>query len=420
LEKERITRVVLWGKTVGYATWDRKEQCAVFQYVPEFIESGHNVSPIMMPLTSRPYKFRTLSRDTFNGLPGMLSDSLPDAFGNTLIDLWLTENKIRKDEFTPLDRLCYIGRRGIGALEYEPATEKGYEGRIDVNKLSDLAADVLRQREDIQTGMNAEGLDELLSVGTSAGGARAKAVIGVNDAGEIRSGQADLPPGFSHWLIKFDTEPDAPEKRGYCRIEHAYYEMAKDCGIDMTECRLLEIGNKAHFMTKRFDRVGKEKLHTQTLCGMAHYDNRIPGAYSYESLLNIMRGLRMPYIDQEQAFRKMVFNVIMRNQDDHTKNISFLLEKKGTWRLTPAYDVTYAFDRANYWIKRHQMTVNGKVMDFTRSDLVEVADGAVIRNADDIIDTVTAVASDWKKYARSSGVPDRTAERIDRGLLKSI
>jgi len=420
MNKDRTTRIVLWNRTAGYAWWDRREQCAVFQYAPEFIDSGYDIAPLTMPPASRYYTFGSLSRETFNGLPGMISDSLPDTYGNTLIDLWVAGNNIRKADFTPLDRLCYVGRRGIGALEYEPVTGRTYDGKIDVNKLSDLAAEVLRQREEMQFDLTSEGLQELLSVGTSAGGARAKAVIGINDEGEIRSGQTDLPESYSHWLIKFDTEPNGPERKGYCRIEHAYYEMAKDCGIDMTECRLLEIGTKAHFITRRFDRIGKEKIHSQTLCALAHFDFKIPGKHSYEEMFGIMNRLRMPYPDREQMFRRMAFNVIMKNQDDHTKNFSFLLSENGKWRPSPAYDVTYAFDPLNYWTQRHQMSVNGKLQDITRKDLTDVAHNMDIRGANDIVDAISSTASEWGRYAKASGVPERTIERIDRVLLKNI
>jgi len=417
---KRGTRIILWGRTAGYAWWDPKAQSAVFEYDPEFADDGYDIAPLMMPIASQPYSFGSLPRETFQGLPGMLSDSLPDNYGNTLIDLWIAKNKIRREDFTPLDRLCYVGKRGIGALEYEPVIGRTYDGGIDVNKLSDLAADVLRRREDVRSDLTSEGIQELLSVGTSAGGARAKAVIGVNDAGNVRSGQAELPDGYSHWLIKFDTEPEGSEKKGYCRIEHAYHEMAKDCGIEMTECRLLEVGTKAHFMTRRFDRIGKEKVHAQTLCALAHFDFKMPGKHSYEEMLRIMMRLRMPYHDLEQMFRRMTFNVIMKNQDDHTKNFSFLLKEGGKWRLSPAYDVTYAFDPLNYWTQRHQMSVNGKTYDITRNDLKEFAHTMNIRDADGIIDAVAATASEWGRYARSSGVPERTKEKIDKALMKGL
>ncbi|MDR2866782.1 MAG: type II toxin-antitoxin system HipA family toxin [Methanomassiliicoccaceae archaeon] len=417
---ERITQVKIWGRTAGYAWWDRKEMCAVFEYDPKFADDGTEIAPLTMPLSTRPYRFRSLSRETFQGLPGMLSDSLPDAYGSTLIDRWIAQNNIDRSEFTPLDRLCYIGRRGMGALEYEPAAGDGYDGAIDVNKLSDLAAEVLRQRDGMRTDASPEGIHKLLSVGTSAGGARAKAVIGMSVAGDIRSGQTELPEGYSHWLIKFDTEPSGAEKRGYCRIEHAYYEMAKECGIDMTECRLLETDDKAHFITRRFDRTGKEKAHIQTLCALAHFDFKVPGKHSYEEMMQMMRHLRMPYPDLEQTFRRMVFNVIMRNNDDHTKNFSFILRENGEWRTAPAYDVTYAYDPANYWIQRHQMSVCGKTREITRKDIMRVAHDAGIRGAADITDTVLSTAAEWTSYARSSGVPERMTERIDKALLKDV
>jgi serine/threonine-protein kinase HipA len=416
MEKERVTRVILWGKTVGYATWVQKEQCAVFQYDPEFAKSGYDVSPLMMPPASRPYKFGSLSRETFQGLPGMLSDSLPDSYGNALIDKWIEKNNIRRSDFTPLDRLCYVGKRGIGALEYEPVIGKEYDGRIDVNKLSDLAASVLSDREEFRSDLTREGLEELLSVGTSAGGARAKAVIGIGEMGQVRSGQGSLPDSYSHWLIKFDTEPDRSGKIGFCRIEYAYHEMAKDCGIDMTECRLLEIGSKAHFITKRFDRIKNEKMHTQTLCALAHLDFRVPVG-SYADLMNITRHLQMPYSDQEQVFRRMVFNAVMRNRDDHTKNFSFLMGKDGRWRLSPAYDLTYVFDPAD---RSAQPQLMSGPQDVTRKDLIGFADRMNIGSAADIIETMVSVSAEWKRYARSSGIPERTADKIDAVLLRDI
>ena len=420
MEKDRYIRVKLWGKTVGYAVWDQRKQCAAFQYDLDFVKSGYEVAPIMMPLGPEPYSFRSLSRRTYKGLPGMLADSLPDSYGNTLIDAWLEKNNIRKTEFTPLDRLCYVGKRGIGALEYEPVIGRSYNGKIDVNMLSDLAASILKKREDLRTELTEKGLKELLSVGTSAGGARAKAVIGINDEGDVRSGQASLPEGYSHWLIKFDTEPNTPEKMGFCRIEHAYYEMAKDCGINMSESRLLEIDGKVHFLTKRFDRIGNEKIHTQTLCAMGHYDFNVAGECSYGELLSLMRKLRLPYSDQEQVFRQMVFNVVMRNHDDHTKNYSFLMGKDGKWRLSPAYDISYAYDPANVWAQHNQITVARTEEEVTRKDLIRFAEWMDIGHAEDIVDNVASVASEWRQYAKLSGVPDKTIERIDKVLLKKI
>jgi len=399
-----IIKINIWGKTVGYASWGEKKQCAVFQYDQSYIENGDELAPALMPLSEKIFCFESLDRKTFNGLPGLLSDSIPDAFGNALIDLWLKRKGISVGKFTPFDRLCYIGKRGIGALEYEPSTEHSDDADIDVNLLASLAGDVLCDRTSAETELNDNGMEKLISIGTSAGGARAKAIIAVNESTmEVRSGQLELPKEFTQWLIKFDTEPVGKNK-GYCSIEYAYHRMAADCGIEMTECRLLELGEKKHFMTKRFDRIGSEKVHMQTLCAMFHMDFKMPGKYSYEEVFGVMRRLQMPYADQEQLFRRMVFNVIMKNCDDHTKNVSFMLRKGDKWRLAPAYDVTYAYNPSNFWIRRHQMSVNGKLDGIVRKDLKDVAYTAGIKNADDVIDATLSVASEWKEYAKDSGI----------------
>jgi len=406
--------VNIWGKTAGIASWDQKEQCATFQYTPAQLESKDELAPLMMRLSPRTHVFNSLNRETYNGLPGLLSDSIPDAFGNTLIDLWLKRKGIHAAEFTPLDRLCYIGKRGMGALEYEPSTNDIENDIINVNLLASLAEDVLQKKEAFTTELNSEGLEKLISIGTSAGGARAKAIIAVNESTmEVRSGQLELPKEFTQWLIKFDTEPVGKNK-GYCSIEYAYHRMAADCGIEMTECRLLELGEKKHFMTKRFDRIGSEKVHMQTLCAMSHMDFKMPGKYSYEEVFGVMRRLQMPYADQEQLFRRMVFNVIMKNCDDHTKNVSFMLRKGDKWRLAPAYDVTYAYNPSNFWIRRHQMSVNGKLDGIVRKDLKDVAYTAGIKNADDVIDTTLSVASEWKEYAKDSGIRMDVADAIGK------
>jgi len=416
--KGTATEIRLWDSVVGYAYWDRKLQCAQFRYASSFLEKGFNVAPVTMPLSDTTFVFDSLNRDTYQGLPGMLSDSLPDSYGNALIDVWLSGAGIQMSEFTPLDRLCYVGRRGMGALEYEPVIGNAdVNEKIDVDMLSSLASEVLGQRENFRADMSDKGLRELLSVGTSAGGARPKATVGLNErTGEIRSGQLDLPSEYTYWIIKFDTETG--KKRGYCRIEYAYHEMARACGVNMTECRLLDTGSRAHFMTRRFDRTVDGKKHMLTLCALAHYDYKMPGRHSYEEALGIMRALNMPYDDMEQMFRRIVFNVIMRNQDDHTKNITFLMGRDGVWRLSPAYDVTYAFDPNNYWMHQHQMSVNGKLRDIDRNDLMEFARKAGIRDPKDVIDTTLSVASEWSDYARCSDVPKETAEAIGRKLLR--
>jgi Uncharacterized protein related to capsule biosynthesis enzymes len=410
-------RVNIWGETIGIASWDEKRQCATFRYGPSYLDKGAEISPLMMRLSPRTYAFDSLNRETFHGLPGLLSDSIPDAFGNALIDVWLGQKGIPISKFTPLDRLCYIGKRGMGALEYEPSEDDAKDDGIDVNLLASLAQDVLQRREALETELNKEGMEKLITVGTSAGGARAKAVVAVNESTmEVRSGQLTLPSEFSHWLIKFDTEP-ADKKKGYCKIEYAYHKMAVDCGIYMSECRLLEIDGKAHFMTRRFDRIGIEKVHTQTLCAFGHMDFKVPGKHSYEEVFGIMRRLRLPYKDQEQLFRRMVFNAIMKNCDDHTKNVSFMLRRDGDWRLAPAYDVTYAYDPSNFWIRRHQMSINGKLEDVTRKDLTDTAYSAGIKNADDIIDSTLSVAAEWNEYAKDAGIDGNVVETIGKRHL---
>jgi len=410
-------RVNIWGETIGIASWDEKRQCATFRYGPSYLDKGAEISPLMMRLSPRTYAFDSLNRETFHGLPGLLSDSIPDAFGNALIDVWLGQKGIPISKFTPLDRLCYIGKRGMGALEYEPSEDDAKDDGIDVNLLASLAQDVLQRREALETELNKEGMEKLITVGTSAGGARAKAVVAVNESTmEVRSGQLTLPSEFSHWLIKFDTEP-ADKKKGYCKIEYAYHKMAVDCGIDMSECRLLEIDGKAHFMTRRFDRIGIEKVHTQTLCAFGHMDFKVPGKHSYEEVFGIMRRLRLPYKDQEQLFRRMVFNAIMKNCDDHTKNTSFMLRRGSDWRLAPAYDVTYAYDPSNFWIRRHQMSINGKLEDITRKDLTDTAYAAGIKNADDIIDSTLSVAAEWNEYAKDAGIDGNVVETIGKRHL---
>jgi len=418
MAKTKGTEIRLWGITVGYAYWDDRQRCARFQYSSSFLDKGYDVAPITLPLSDRIFTFNSLNRETYHGLPGMLADSLPDNYGNALIDVWLARNVIPQSEFTPLDRLCYVGKRGMGALEYHPLLRNGdVDELVDADTLSSLAEDVLRQRDGIRTDLSEKGLNELLSVGTSAGGARPKATVSLNEStNEIRSGQLDLPKGYDYWIIKFDTETE--NKTGYCRIEHAYYGMAKACGIEMTECRLLDTGSKAHFMTKRFDRVDGEKIHMQTLCALAHYDYKDPRRHSYEDMLGVMRRLRMQYGDTDQVFRRMVFNVIMRNQDDHTKNFSFLMGKDGKWRLSPAYDVTYAYDPSNYWTNEHQMSVNGRFSDICMNDLKDFAHNAGIKNPDDIIDMMLSVASEWDSYAKLSGVPKGTSEAVGRSLLE--
>ncbi|MCL2296027.1 MAG: type II toxin-antitoxin system HipA family toxin [Methanomassiliicoccaceae archaeon] len=411
-----MTKVNIWGMTAGVAYWDERVRCARFQYNPAFAEKGIELAPIMMPISNKIYSFEDLERYAFKGLPGMLADSLPDKYGNTLIDMWVRRNRIDPNSFTPLDRLCYVGRRGIGALGYEPAIRQNTRPeKIDVDLLSSLAAEAVSEKEEVCADLSEEGINELISTGTSAGGARAKAVIALDEStGEIISGQVPHSEKYTDWIIKFDTEDE--NKHGFCRVEHAYHKMASDCGIKMSECRLFETRKGIHFMTKRFDRIGGEKIHTQTLNAIAHYDFTVPARHSYEQLFSVMRRMELPAADADEMFRRAAFNIIMRNNDDHTKNISFMLRRGGEWRLAPAYDITYAYKPGNIWIQAHQLTVNGRTGGITKDDLLALAHNANIKGAEDKIEAVLTVADRWKDYAEESSVPSVTSEKINTSL----
>jgi serine/threonine-protein kinase HipA len=320
-----------------------------------------------------------------------------------------------------VERLCYTGRRAMGALEFEPAVDIKLDKSVpvEVGELVVLARTMLSQRADLQANLRADTSDALLDiirVGTSAGGGRPKAVIAVNDeTGEVRSGQVEAPPGFDHWILKFDGVRDSQlgETAGYGRVEYAYYRMALACGIEMTECRLLEEADRAHFMTRRFDRPdGGRKLHLQSLCALAHFDFNHAGAYSYEQAFQVMRELRLPYPDAEQQYRRMVFNIIARNQDDHTKNIAFLMDPEGQWRLSPAYDVTYAYNPSGDWTSRHQMTVAGKREGFEREDLLQVGREMSINKPADIVGEVRDEVGRWGEFAGEAGVPSEKVAAI--------
>ncbi|MDR1914285.1 MAG: type II toxin-antitoxin system HipA family toxin, partial [Clostridiales bacterium] len=362
-------QVKLWGKTVGVVSWDSDRQTTDFEYTPRFLQSGLDVSPLRMPLRqSRIYSFPELSFQTFKGLPGMLADSLPDRFGNALINRWLAEQGRDPDSYNPIERLLYQGKRSMGALEFEPAEKllSNVSTRIELEGLVEAARIALHNKAKLHTRLQEKDTDllHIMKVGTSAGGARAKAVIAYNEhTQEVKSGQLNAPEGFTHWLIKLDgvTDSESGDPTHFGRVEYAYYKMATACAIEMSDCRLLEENGRAHFMTKRFDRMGaNEKLHMQTLCGLAHFDYNRPGAYSYEQLFQTMRTLRLPHAAAEQVYRRMVFNVVARNQDDHTKNFSFLMDKDGKWRLSPAYDLVYSYNPQGDYTSLHQMSINGK------------------------------------------------------------
>ena len=405
----------LWGKKVGAVAWNPARQIAEFEYAPSFIESGYNVSPLTLPLRRGIFSFPGLNPDTFRGLPGLLADSLPDRFGNALIDIWLARQGRFPDDFSPVERLCYIGSRGMGALEFKPALvrQATKSAPVDVAELTNLANRVLNDRKALELHLDKDeeqALNTILRVGTSAGGARAKALIAWNPAtSEVRSGQVPSPPGFEQWLLKFDGVSDKMlgDPQGYGRIEYAYHLMALDAGLAMMESRLLEEGGRAHFMTKRFDRKPDgTKLHMQSLCGLAHYDYNTAGAYGYEQVFAIIQKLQLGYPILDEMFRRMTFNVVARNQDDHTRNIAFLMDTVGKWSLAPAFDLTWAYNRNSRWTNLHQMSINGRRDAIDRADIMSVARQYGIRKAGEIIDKVVSTVKRWPEYAARARVED--------------
>lgn len=426
-----LAEVRLWGRTIGAVSLQEGDDVASFEYDAAFAQSGIQVAPITMPLSRRVYRFAALSRPTFLGLPGLLADALPDKFGNALIDAWLASQGRQADSFNAIERLCYTGERGMGALEFAPASgpKARQTSAIEISKLVELASEVLTHRNHLHASFAAEGsedaLRDILRVGTSAGGARAKAVIAWNPASnEVRSGQVNAGEGFEYWLLKFDgvssnKDKELDDPQGYGVIEYAYYLMALECGIEMSECRLFEEHGRSHFMTRRFDRTaGGEKLHMQSLSALAHYDFNMAGANSYEQALQVMRQLHLPMQAIEQQFRRMAFNIVARNQDDHVKNIAFLMNKAGEWSLSPAFDMTYSFNPSGTWTASHQMTMNGKRDQFTLEDFNACAKTASMKRgrAAKIVAEVQATVAQWKLFADKAGVPEGVREKIQRTL----
>jgi len=421
-----LAEVKLWGEPVGAVSLQDGDDVATFEYLPEFAAGGIEVAPLIMPLDGNgPFRFPELAQQTFKGLPGLLADSLPDRFGNALIDSWLDRQGRTPDSFDAVERLCYVGRRGMGALEYAPALGPSptESHRIDIGALVELAAGVLSERRGLKTELGSEGaLEEILRVGSSAGGARAKALIALqSQTGEVRSGQLDVDPGFEHWILKFDGVDDSSreigEPNGYGTIEWAYSRMAGAAGIEMSECRLLEENGRRHFMTRRFDRLADgSKLHMQSLGAMAHLDFNQPGANSYEQALMTIRRLGLPMAAIEEQFRRMAFNVVARNQDDHVKNIAFLMDRGGEWRLSPAFDLVYAFNPSGSWTAQHQMSLNGRRDGFTLDDFREVGRTASMKRgrAEEIVDEVRAAVATWPQLAAEAGVDEERTARIGR------
>ena len=420
-----LAKVYIWGEYAGAVLWNENTASATFEYEPSFVNKGWDLSPLMMPINeNRAHSFRDLSKDTFMELPGLLADALPDAYGKALLDRWLVS--LGRTFANPVERLCYQSKRSMGALEFIPAKDDYLDKSsvIEISSLVQVAAEVLSDKSNLETNLKEdtkEALINIIKVSTSAGGQRAKAVIAYNDTtGEVRSGQLDAAEGFDHWLLKLDGVTNAVlgDPQHYGKIEYAYYKMALKAGIEMTECRLLEENGRSHFMTKRFDRKGgNEKIHMQTLCGIAHYDYKMLHAYSYEQAFQVMRRLRLPYGQAEQMFKRMVFNVIARNQDDHTKNISFLMDRTGTWMLSPAYDMSWAYNPKGEWTSHHQMSINNKWDNITRADLLAVAEAMHIKKADSIINEICDAVSMWPIVAKELDIPYNMIAMIDDTLL---
>ena len=427
--------VKIWGELAGAVVWDDTNRLGTFEFAPGFKKQQWELSPLKMPLGSSQMIFsfpelrkeRFATYDTFRGLPGMLADVLPDRFGNQLINRWLAGMGRPQDSMNPVEMLLFLGSRGMGALEFEPSSLKENKNTfpIELESLVQIAKIMMDKRSMFKTNIikyEEKAVIDILKIGTSAGGARPKALIAYNEKnGEIRSGQTKAPEGFEHWLIKLDGVSDVQvgESKGYGRVEMAYYLMAIDCGIEMMPSTLLEENNRAHFMTKRFDRIGRDtKHHIQTFCAMKHFDFNLVTSFSYEQLFQTMRELRLSYEEIEQMYRRMVFNVLSRNCDDHTKNFSFMMEKGQGWKLAPAYDICHAYRPDSAWVSQHALSINHKRTNITREDLLLLAQAVNCKKAPTIINEINAVVTNWKKYASITGVQKKLREAIAQTLIQ--
>ena len=427
MKNVNTVRVNLWGTTVGYLHQDDNGMVG-FQYDEDFLKSNIEISPVKMPLSAATYSFPALPEQTFHGLPGMVADSLPDKFGNIVIKRFLESQGRTADSLSVIEKLCYTGKRGMGALEYEPSQElEAMNETVDLDALTKLASDILSEKEQIHIAKDDKLMAQLMECGSSVGGARAKTLIAWNpETNDIRSGQIDAGKGYEYWLLKFDNiknnrdKDSRPDDGEYTKVEYAYYLMALDAGIEMSECRLYKENGSAHFMTKRFDRKGAkgEKLHMQSLCALAHLDFNSPRVYSYEEAFAVMKQLKLPYGDFVQLFRRMVFNEYAKNYDDHTKNISFLMDKKGVWSLSPAYDVTFSYRKDSIWVNAHQMLINGKADNITKEDMLKTAEKAGVKKSDAVksIEQVRAAVSKWPDFARQAELSEHNVALIGNCL----
>lgn len=427
------------SNVVGAVSFDTEKGLGAFEYDPSFVSNGVELSPIKMPLSGQIYSFPELDFTTFKGLPGLIADSLPDDFGNAVLNAWVAEQGRSPNDITPLQRLQYIGKRGMGALEYAPATQLqslNASHQVEIESLVLVAQEILDARGhfDVELKQNGqqdrEAMIALLSVGTSAGGARPKAVLAFNEHfTQARSGQANAPAGFDHYLMKFDGVSEHNQNQqtfgdplGYGAMEYVYHLMALKCGIDMMPCRLLQEGERKHFISKRFDRVKNQKVHVQTLNGLAHVDYKKPGSFSYAELFSVARQLKLSANEAEQIFKRMTFNIVARNHDDHSKNFAFILENE-KWSLAPAYDLAYSYKPGSYWVNSHWMSLNGKRNNFTRSDFYSLEKLSPIfskRKIDDIIDDTIEHVTSWSALAKEWGVPKTLMNEVHDNLRVNI
>ena len=427
-----VVKINYQNQQVGAASFDTDTGVGAFEYHTDFIERGIELAPIKMPLAKRIYSFPALDYETFKGLPGLIADSLPDDFGNAVLNAWVASKGEQPKDITPLQRLQYTGKRGMGALEYSPATKLknlNTSQQVEIESLVNISQEILTTRSEFNVALSKDGQEDreamllLLSVGMSAGGARPKAVLAFNeDFTEVRSGQANIPKGFTHYLVKFDGVSEHNKNKetfgdplGYGAMEYVYYVMAKKCGINMMSSLLLNEGNRRHFITQRFDRKGNKKIHMQTLNGMAHVNYKNPGSFSYEELFGICRELRLTAIEAEQLFKRMVFNIISRNHDDHSKNFAFLLTGS-KWSLSPAYDLAYSYRPGSKWVNSHWMSLNGKRDDFTRQDFYSLEKLSPLftrKKIDNMINKTIDHVSTWRRLAKEQGISASFIDRVE-------
>lgn len=416
--ENNVIKITLWGLDVGYLYWDSKQKVAIFEYESEFLNCGLDISPLSMPIASSRSKMGMPwignREKLYSGLPPMLADSLPDKYGNSLFTAWLRENNIPMKQITVVDHLSFVGTRGMGALEFEPAKELGDDKAfdVDVQQLYTFAKKVLSEKE--TTTLKTENAilwQDLIKISSSPGGKRPKALVAINrNKNEVKSGQGKVPEGFEHYMLKYDDNSSYP----YAKLEYVYYLMAREAGIDMMFSELKTYEGVTHFLTKRFDRVGNEKLHVQTLAAMN------PLATSYEELFEVIRQLNLPYVDSEQQYLRMVFNVLAKNVDDHSKNFAFIMDKRGVWRLSPAYDLTFSVDlAAPDYVNVHSLTVNGKDNGITKSDLISVGIENDIKNSEKLFEQVSRAVDRFGNFATENGINDKLIADIEARFIRT-